>query len=130
MAKANKLVTKTAFARVPGLKAQDGKGDDAVPFAKVFCPQNGWRWYITEYDPATGEAFGLVQGHEVELGTFALNDPSDPTDADTGWDDEDMQSQNDNWQGKYPYPPFERDLHYRAQTIGEIRASIERGNPA
>lgn len=126
MAIANKLWMKTAFARVPELKAQDGKGDDAVAYAKVFCPQNGWRWYITEYDPQTGEAFGLVQGHEVELGTFALNNPL----GDDGWDGEDMQSQNDNWRGKYPYPPFERDLHYKPHTIGEIRASIERGNPA
>lgn len=126
MAKANKLVTKTAFAKVPPMRSQDGKGDEAVAYAKVFCPQNGWRWYITEYDPATGEAFGLVQGHEVELGTFALDNPL----GDNGWGGEDMQSQNDNWRGRYPYPPFERDLHFKPTTIGKIRASFEHGCPA
>lgn len=121
----NNLWTKTAFAKVPPLKAQDGKGDDAIAYAKLFCPQNGWRWYITEYDPETGEAFGLVQGHEVELGTFAIHEVN-PGD----WEGEDMQSQNNNWRGKYPYPPFERDAHFRPTTIGEVRTSIELGHPA
>lgn len=121
----NQLWTKTAFKKVPQLKAQDGKGDEAIAFAKVFCPLNGWRWYITEYDPETGEAFGLVQGHEVELGTFALREVN-PGD----WGGEDMQSQNNNWRGRYRFPPFERDGWFKPTTIGRIRESIEKGNPA
>ncbi len=126
MAKANNLWTKTAFRKVPPLKSQDGLGDDAIAYAKVFSPLSGWRWYITEYDPETGEAFGLVQGHETELGTFALNNPL----GLEGWGGEDMQSQNDNFRGRYHFPPFERDLHFTPTTIGEIRKSLERGCPA
>jgi hypothetical protein len=126
MAKANNLWTKTAFAKVPTLKAQDGKGDDAIAYVKVFSPLNGWRWYITEYDPTTGEAFGLVQGHEVELGTIPLNNPL----GEDGWDGEDMQYQNDHFRGRFIMPPFERDLHFKPTTIGAIRESIERGCPA
>ncbi|KKM76660.1 hypothetical protein LCGC14_1377840 [marine sediment metagenome] len=126
MAAANKLVTKTAFRKVPPIGSQDGLCDEAVVYAKVFCPQNGWRWYITEYNPETGEAFGLVQGHEVELGTFALDHPS----GVDSWGGEDMQSQNDNWQGRYSYPPFERDLHFRPTTIEKVRESLANGRPA
>lgn len=121
----NKLWTKTAFAKVPAMRSQDGKGDNAVAFAKLFCPLNGWRWYITEYDRETGEAFGLVQGHEVELGNFAVREVN-PGD----WGGEDMQSQNNNWRGRYRFPPFERDAHFTPTTLGKIRASIEAGNPA
>lgn len=31
-----------------------------------------WDWYVTEYDPTTGDAFGLVKGFETELGYFNL----------------------------------------------------------
>lgn len=127
MAAANKLWTKTSFKKVPPLLAQDGKGDDAVAYVKIFSILSGWRWYITEYDPETGEAFGLVQGHEVELGTFALNDPFP---KDEGYGGEDMQSQNINFRGRYLCPPFERDLHFKPTTIGKIRESIKQGFPA
>lgn len=125
MAAANRLWIKTAFSMVPKMMEQDGLGDEAVARVKVLCPINGWRWYITEYDKETGECFGLVQGNEVELGNFALRE------VNTGdWGGEDMQSQNNNWRGKYRFPPFERDLHYVPKTIGQIRESIEAGNPA
>jgi len=121
----NKLWTKTAFKKVPEMKAQDGKGDEAIAHVKLFSPMNGWRWYVTEYDPETGEAFGLVQGHEIELGTFAVREVN-PDD----WGGEDMQSQNDNFRGKYRFPPFERDAHFTPTTIGKIRESLEVGCPA
>jgi len=122
MAKCNTLVTKTAFAKVPPIRAQDGLGDEAIAYVKVFSPLNGWRWYITEYDPETGEAFGLVQGNEIELGSFAL--------SGYGWDGESMQDQNDNFRGRFSIPPFERDLYYTPTTLGKIRESIAKGNPA
>lgn len=121
MAKCNTLVTKTAFANVPLMRAQEGKGDEAIAYVKIFSPLTGWRYYVTEYDHETGEAFGLVEGNEIELGTFAL--------SGDGWDGESMQDQNDNFEGKYRCPPFERDLHFTPTTIGKIRACLERGKP-
>jgi len=122
----NKLWNKTSFFNVPNIYSQDQKGDEAIAYVKLFCPQNGWRWYITEYDPKTGRAFGLVQGCEVELGYFAIR----TVDKENDWEGEDMQSQNDNWKGKYPYPPFERDKSFKPTSLNQIRKSIERGNPA
>jgi len=123
MAAANRLYTKTAFRKVPNLGAQEKNGEDAIAYVKLFCPQNGWRYYITEFDPKTGEAFGLVQGFEVELGAIAVGL------GDDQYDGESMQDQNKNWRGKYPYPPFERDIWWTPKTIGEIRQRIENGNP-
>jgi hypothetical protein len=67
-----KLVTKTLSRQIPALYAQDGQGMEAIAFAKFFTPWAGWTWYVTEMDPATGECFGLVDGHERELGYFHL----------------------------------------------------------
>lgn len=33
---------------------------------------NGWDWWMTEYDPGTREAFGLVQGFADEWGYFSI----------------------------------------------------------
>lgn len=69
-----KLLTKENLAKLPPLRAQDGKGDDAVAYVKFFTPDSNWTWYATEFDPATGEFFGLVQGFEEELGYFVLSE--------------------------------------------------------
>lgn len=34
----------------------------------------GWDWYLTEFDPRTGEAFGLVRGFETEWGYFSIRE--------------------------------------------------------
>lgn len=67
-----KLLTKEILKKVPKLYAQDGKGMEAVAYAKFFDPCGSWTWYMTEYDPETGEAFGLVKGFEDELGYFSI----------------------------------------------------------
>ena len=45
---------------------------------KFFCPWSNWTWYAAEFD---GEDlfFGLVDGHEKELGYFSLKELSDLT---------------------------------------------------
>ena len=59
------LMPSEVAATVPRLYATE---NEAEPMARVklFSCVNGWTWYVTEYDPATGEAFGLVQGFETE----------------------------------------------------------------
>lgn len=119
MAKANNLYTKTAFARVPALYANENKGDEAIAYVKIVCPLNGWRWFVTEYDPETGRAFGLVQGNDIELGYFMVNGTLD---------DDALQAHNDNWrQMKYRFPPFERDLHFKPQSLADIKRKLEQG---
>ena len=42
-----------------------------------FSCWNDWDWYMTEYDPETGEAFGLVRGDFDELGYFSIREFED-----------------------------------------------------
>ncbi len=69
-----KLLTKTISKKIPSLYAQDGKGDAAIAYLKLFLPWSSWTWYVTEMDPETKECFGLVDGFERELGYFNLNE--------------------------------------------------------
>ncbi len=114
MAAANRLFTKTAFKKVPPLYSQEFAGDKAIARVKFFSLTSGWRWYITEYDPETGTAFGLVQGHEIELGHISVTE---------------LQELNDNFRKHgFRFPPIERDLHYSAKTLGEIRQQLSKGH--
>ena len=68
-----KLLTKELQKKLPPLYSQDGKGDDAIVYAKFFDPCSSWTWSATEYDPDTREFFGLVDGEYKELGYFSLD---------------------------------------------------------
>lgn len=62
-----RLITREVAKAIPALYAQEG-AEDPVVYLHLFSCISGWDWYITEYDPATGEAFGLVKGFETEWG--------------------------------------------------------------
>ena len=67
------LMTEELAEGLSPLYATEGEGD---PVALVHCFSclNGRDWYLTEYDPATGEAFGLVRGFETEWGCFSVRE--------------------------------------------------------
>jgi hypothetical protein len=46
--------------------------DDPVVWAKLFTPDAGWTWYITEH--TDDDCFGFVVGFEREWGYFSLKD--------------------------------------------------------
>ena len=48
--------------------------DDPVARLKWFTPDSSWTWFVVEYDPAERLCFGLVIGHERELGYFSLEE--------------------------------------------------------
>ena len=48
------------------------KQADPIAHLKFFTPDSSWTWYLTEYDPEERRCFGLVVGHERELGYFSL----------------------------------------------------------
>ena len=50
---------------------------EPVALVRIFDPCGSWTWYVEEYDAETGEAFGLVDGHEMELGYFSLKELSE-----------------------------------------------------
>ena len=64
----HKMLTKEVLARLPAIRT-DGKSESMVQ-AKWFSPVSGWTCYATEFNPANGHAFGLVEGFETELGYF------------------------------------------------------------
>lgn len=56
---------------MPPLCATEGEADHV---ARVKLFSRAWTWYVTEYDPATGEAFGFVEGFADEWGYFDVRD--------------------------------------------------------
>jgi hypothetical protein len=67
-----KMLTKEILDKVPALYAQDGLGDDAIAYAKFFNPCGAGTWYMTEYNPEDGTAFGKVILQDEELGYFSI----------------------------------------------------------
>ena len=67
-----KLLTKELKKKLPPLYANEDKKDpDAI--VKFFTPFSNWTWYATEFD-GKDLFFGLVDGHEKELGYFSLSE--------------------------------------------------------
>ena len=88
----------------PKLYAQDGKGEEALVHVKLFDPTGSWTWFITEFDPAENTAFGLVNGHEAEVGYIDLNELA-------------------NVRGRMGIG-IEIDMHFKPQTLAACRESL------
>jgi len=99
-----KFITKEITDKIPALKAQDSKGEDAIVYAKWFCPWSNWFWFATEMDQDTNEFFGLVYGFECELGYFTA---------------EELQSVSGPG-GLY----IERDTHFTPKPLSEVREEM------
>jgi hypothetical protein len=70
-----KLITKQILDTLPQLESNSDKSQSELKFfVKLFTPWTNWTWYIAEYNPLSGECFGLVHGFEKELGYFNLNE--------------------------------------------------------
>ena len=93
-------------AGMPPLYSTDGTGDAAVVHFKCFTPWSNWTWYALEYDPDEGVCFGLVVGHEVELGTFSLCELLEI-------------------RGPYGLQ-IERDLHWTPKPLADVRREVGR----
>lgn len=65
------LMPERVAEMVSPLYATEDEGDP-IARVKMFSCVSGWTWYVTEYDPATGEAFGLVEGFADEWGYFSI----------------------------------------------------------
>ena len=105
----HKLMTKEIGDTIPALYANENveNYDSVLAPAKLFSPYNGWTWYITEWDRATGLCFGLVEGFEEELGYFSLDELAEATVFGG-------------------VPAVERDLHWQPKTLGAIRRESSR----
>lgn len=94
------LLTQANRTALPLLYSQEKRGEEAIAHVKFFCPWNNWTWYATEFD-GEDTFFGLVVGHETEIGYFSLSE---------------MESVNGPGRLK-----IERDRHFKPCTIAECR---------
>lgn len=69
---AHTLMPPEIAAQLPRLYANEGQGEDAIVYLKLFTPWTDWTWYASEYDPTERISFGVVVGLERELGYFSL----------------------------------------------------------
>ena len=70
-----KLLTKELEKKlVEEAKKENKDLHQAVAHVKFFDPTGSWTWFASEYDPDTKMFYGLVDGHEKELGYFSLKE--------------------------------------------------------
>jgi len=108
-----KLLTKEIRKKLPPLYSQDGKGSKAVAYLRLFTPDSGWTWHLTEGSPITEDGreidfqfFGLVEGQCKELGYVML-------------------SELETVRGPMGLP-IERDLWWKPKTLEEIAPEMFR----
>ena len=65
-----KLLTKENLKALQPLYSGESN-PDAKAVVKFFTPDANWTWYASEFD-GKDTFFGLVIGHEPELGYFSL----------------------------------------------------------
>ena len=99
------LLPQSIAEKLPKLYEQEWLGEDAVIYIKLFDPCSNWSWYVTEYD-GTDTFFGLVVGHEVELGYFSLQELK-------------------NCCNRFGIG-IEIDLYFEPVTINELKAKLRR----
>ncbi len=68
---AHDLIPAELAATVPTLYAAE-KAKDPTAHLRWVTPDADWTWWILEYDPDERIAFGLVRGHDTELGYVSL----------------------------------------------------------
>ena len=111
-----RLLTQEIRRKLPPLYAQESKGGKAVVYLRLFTPDSGWTWHLTEGSPITDESgkevdfhfFGLVDGQFRELGYVAL-------------------SELESVRGPMGLP-IERDLHWQPKTLEEIAPELFRSD--
>lgn len=74
-----KLLTAAIIKKLLSQKPYETEAQDVSPIiVKFFAPFSNWTWYVIEgsQDPETKDwqFFGLVEGHEKELGYFWLSE--------------------------------------------------------
>ena len=90
-----KLMTKALEKKLPPLGSDSSKA-----FIKWFTPDSNFTWYVMEYNPETGECFGLVEGLEKEFGYFNINEIK-------------------TLRGKFGLP-VERDTYFETTSVKEL----------
>lgn len=73
-----KLLTKAIEAKLAKSPLYSQEKNQRPPvIVKFFTPDSNWAWYVTEgtkEENGDWTFFGLVEGHETELGYFTLSE--------------------------------------------------------
>lgn len=67
------MIPEKIKRKIPKIRETENQKDPIV-HVKLFHPCSNWTWYITEYDNEEDLCFGLVDGFEIELGYFSLQE--------------------------------------------------------
>lgn len=67
------LIPEELAATLPSLYETQNESDPIAQI-KLFTPDSSWSWFVLEYSPEEQLCFGLVIGHEREMGYFSLNE--------------------------------------------------------
>lgn len=102
------LLTQEIRKRLPPLRATEHQ-DDPIVQVKFFTPWTYWTWYATEFD-GEDEFFGLVRGHEIEMGYFSLKE-LEAVRGPAGL-------------------RIERDRYFEPTPLSKVRAQLEAGKMA
>jgi len=98
------LLPEELREKIPKLYATEA-ADDPIVQAKLFTPWTSWTWFVTEFD-GEDTCFGLVSGHEVELGYFSLSELA-AIEGPGGL-------------------RIERDVHFVPQPLSRVRAELDK----
>jgi len=97
-----KLLTKALRKELPGIGTTDGRDKKEIKvIVKFFHPVSDWTWYAWEFD-GKDKFFGLVIGHEKEMGSFYLSE---------------LES------CMVKGLPIERDIYFDNETVAEVMES-------
>lgn len=67
------LMPRAVAKLIPALGAARAKPDPTC-WLKLHTLDGDWAWWVIEYSPRARIAYGLVQGHVLELGEFSVAD--------------------------------------------------------
>lgn len=102
---AHDLMPSELVARMPKLYATEEAKDPTV-YVKLFTPDSNYAFYLTEYDADQRLGFGLVDGHERELGYISL-------------------AELEEIRGPLGLK-IERDLSWKPKPLSEVKESLDR----
>ncbi len=97
----HKLLTDALRARFKELGEQDIP--NPVVVTKFFHPFSNWTWYAIAYNEYNKQFFGLIDGHESELGYFSYQELEETIVKGL---------------------PLERDCSFKETNLDEIRRQI------
>ena len=98
-----KLLTNELRRSLPPIGAGDDPQVVAMARVKFFTPDSSWTWYASEFD-GDDTFYGVVDGFDVEFGTFSLRE---------------LQSVR----GALGLP-IERDLHFTPVPLHELHDEL------